>query len=355
YNIDFYKILKEAWNLNSYGNISFILIGFPIPKIYGDENFEIHWQPLIFNNLTYYRKNNNLYNIKSRQQDKIWKKLNKEYCFKPNNQLPWGKSINLTHERLYSRGNLSDSLQNKNISLFGCGALGSIIAELLVRGGINNFSLFDYDIIQFGNLCRHTLDGRNLTYNKAESLSEKLVTVNPLVKINAYPNKIPINLKKWNNIKEIMEKLDIIIDCTTSDEAFEWLNNYAITKNKKMISIFFSFHAELLTLIISGSNISCSFIYNDLRNCIKKENPTFAKKYFYQPTKEEQIIEGAGCCFPSFPALNSHIYMLASTTVSIINSYINYKEGLALIIQRNSFNTKIYPNSLIETIWMKKY
>ena len=48
HDLDFYAILKEAWNHKHSHQFGMLLIGFPIPQIVGEAPTEIHWQPLIF-------------------------------------------------------------------------------------------------------------------------------------------------------------------------------------------------------------------------------------------------------------------------------------------------------------------
>ena len=189
--LDFYTLLKETWNLKNSYKFGILLIGFPIPEKVGAPFTEIHWQPLLFQNLNGFRSQKPKPRLKgpARKPRQIWQKLKENGCFSPSQQLPWGKVENVARARLYARGAYPSKVQATPIAVFGCGALGSSIAELLARGGVHQMSLVDSDTIKFGNLCRHTLEGSSVGVNKAQALTERLLRANPLSKIKGYSEK----------------------------------------------------------------------------------------------------------------------------------------------------------------------
>lgn len=358
HDLYFHDILKRVWKAeNNSIEQGLILVGFPIPEVVGGNAQELHWQPLLFDNLKADRKKVSG-NKKSRKPRNIWSALIKDGRFSFSNELPWAKAANITKNRLYSRGSYTTAICDAHVAIFGCGALGSSIAELLVRGGVKKMDLFDYDIVQFGNLCRHTLDGSHVGWSKAESLGTKLSSINLLSIINGYMQSVPLTSKTPEKIHQAVKKTDILIDCTTSEFAFEWLNNYAVEQNKILISTFFDFYAKHLTLCISGKENSCEVIYRELLRLINNnELPVSPEEYFYKPTKAEEVIEGAGCWHATFPALNNHIQMLAASAVDLINAHFQQGggKGLAVVIKRNLINeatTSVLP---LITLWKKEY
>ena len=364
-DLDFYAILEEAWNHKHSHQFGILLIGFPIPKIVGQPPTEIHWQPLLFKNVNQYLKEFSIPGAKQRPKGqsqtprKIWGRLINNGNFSASKQLPWGIVENVAHGRLYARGAHPPKVQSTSIAFFGCGALGSSIAELLARGGVNQLSLFDPDLTNFGNLCRHTLDGSSVSVNKAKALAARLSRANPLATIKGYPVRIPLNSRSDEAIHRMLAEADVFVDCTTSEAAFDWLNQYAVENNKRLISLFFSFHAELLTICISGDSTSCGDIFKDLTCSIENEKtPLDSEVYFRDPPKGEQIIEGAGCWHPTFPARNAHVQILAAHAVDILSNSIDSKQkiGLAAIVKRQSgAQNGVQPGPLVEVLWAKEY
>ena len=360
--IDFYSILKSAWCFGNSCKTGILLIGFPIPKTIGQLPDEIHWQPILFSNYDAVKGHpkKRKRNAASNKREQIWERLKGNECFSASQQLPWGKIENVARDRLYARGAYPSKVQTTSIAVFGCGALGGFIAELLARGGVHQMSLVDSDTIKFGNLCRHTLDGSSVGLNKARSLAETLSRANPVSNIKGYSASVPLDSRSDQAIYQSIMDAEILIDCTTSEAAFQWLNQFAVENGKRLISLFFNFHAELLTLCISGESISCRDVFKKLcRSVEQNQTPLDSDVYFYHPSKDEQIIEGAGCWHPSFPALNAHVQILAAHAADIISHSIatNQETGIAAILKRNNFITQNgdQPTVCVEKIWGKEY
>ena len=294
----------------------------------------------------------------ARKSRQIWQRLKEKGSFSPHQQLPWGRVENVARERLYARGAHLSKVQSTPIAFFGCGALGSSVAELLARGGIKKLNLFDPDSINFGNLCRHTLDGSSVGLNKAVALAERLSRANPLSTIEGHAVGIPLDSRSDETIRHVLADADVFVDCTTSEAAFDWLNEYYVENGKRLISLFFNLHAELLTICISGESTSCREIFDDLRDSVKKkQTPLDPSVYFHEPSKEEEIIEGAGCWHPTFPVLNAHVQILAAHAVDVIIHFIESKQkiGLAAIIKRQTVTQNgVQPGPLVEVVWGKR-
>lgn len=77
-------------------------------------------------------------------------------------------------------------LRASRVLLVGCGALGSTVAELLVRGGIGNLRIVDRDLVELTNLQRQLLfserDAREET-PKAVAAARRLAEINSDVRV----------------------------------------------------------------------------------------------------------------------------------------------------------------------------
>ena len=359
--VNFYQILKSAWSINNACKLGILLVGFPIPKIVGQEPIEIHWQSLLIQNYGESKKQP-MKRSKHRQpskKERIWQKLIENGDFSPSTQLQWGYVENVARERMYIRGGHPSEVQSTSIAFFGCGALGSFVSELLARGGVKQLNLFDPDFLKFGNLCRHTLDGSSVGFNKAKELAAMLSRANPTSKINGHAIRIPLNPRSDENIYQVLANADLLINCTTSDAAFDWLNEYAVENDKRLISIFFNLRAELLTICISGELVSCRKIFDDLKNSVKNNLTSVDPDvYFHEPSKDDEIFEGPGCWHPTFPALNTHVQILAAHAVDIISYSINskHKNGLAAIVEREPvWHNGTRQETLVKLAWTKEY
>ncbi|HPV81482.1 MAG TPA: ThiF family adenylyltransferase [Nitrospira sp.] len=65
-------------------------------------------------------------------------------------------------------------LMDKSVALVGCGSLGSFMADLLVRSGVQRMLLVDKESLESANLARHILDATGLFLPKASQLCSRL-------------------------------------------------------------------------------------------------------------------------------------------------------------------------------------
>lgn len=89
---------------------------------------------------------------------------------------------------IHSRNLAFPDLSNKRITLVGCGAIGSHLAEALVRlgagrGSRGHLRLIDPDAMEGGNLGRHALGYPSLTKRKATAMADELKRLFPLTNV----------------------------------------------------------------------------------------------------------------------------------------------------------------------------
>lgn len=77
-------------------------------------------------------------------------------------------------------------LASKKLLIAGAG-IGSFIAELAVRTGIQNITIADGDIVSESNLNRQNYLGVQVGMNKVESLKSRLLAINPKLNLTIIP------------------------------------------------------------------------------------------------------------------------------------------------------------------------
>ncbi|MDQ6523993.1 ThiF family adenylyltransferase [Nocardioides sp. LHD-245] len=70
---------------------------------------------------------------------------------------------------------------SKRVAILGCGSVGSCIAELLVRGGVEEFVLVDPDDVSTANLSRGIYVAGDVGRPKVEALAARLTAIAPHV------------------------------------------------------------------------------------------------------------------------------------------------------------------------------
>lgn len=117
-------------------------------------------------------------------------------------------------------------LNKSKVVLIGCGALGTVLANTLVRAGVGYLRICDRDFIEYDNLQRQILfDEDDIAANlpKAQAAADKLARINSQVTI--VPEVTDVNP---NNIEHLSEGMDLILDGTDNFETRFLINDYAV-------------------------------------------------------------------------------------------------------------------------------
>lgn len=75
-------------------------------------------------------------------------------------------------------GVLAPELRESRVAVVGAGALGSFIADMLVRSGVRHLTLIDDDVVMPGNLVRHLVGPDAVGLSKVEAVKQHLVRHN---------------------------------------------------------------------------------------------------------------------------------------------------------------------------------
>lgn len=120
-------------------------------------------------------------------------------------------------------------LMASRVTLCGCGALGTVLANHLVRGGVGFVRIIDRDFIEPSNLQRQVLfDEADVAANlpKAVAAANKLRAVNSHVEIESVVADID-----RTNIEELCRDTDLILDGTDNFETRYLINDFALSNN----------------------------------------------------------------------------------------------------------------------------
>jgi molybdopterin/thiamine biosynthesis adenylyltransferase len=119
------------------------------------------------------------------------------------------------------------------VTICGCGALGTVLANHLVRAGVGFVRVVDRDFIETHNLQRQILfDERDVADNlpKAEAAARKLRAINSQVTIEPVVTDID-----YTNIVDLVSDADLILDGTDNFETRYLINDAAVKLGKPWI------------------------------------------------------------------------------------------------------------------------
>lgn len=126
-----------------------------------------------------------------------------------------------------------DKISNLNILVIGLGGVGGYVVESLVRSGVNNLTLVDFDKIDITNINRQIIATYDSIGNlKTEEFKKRISLINRNCNV-----KMVSSFIGENNIDLLFtEKYDYIVDCCDSVKTKELIIKYCKEKNIKSIT-----------------------------------------------------------------------------------------------------------------------
>jgi len=102
------------------------------------------------------------------------------------------------------------AFQGKDVHVWGCGGLGSWIAEFVVRAGAAKISLCDPGSVSSGLLVRQDFIEADVGQGKAEALARRLRQISDRVDVTVVPGALP------HTLDTVLDGTDVVIDATIS-------------------------------------------------------------------------------------------------------------------------------------------
>ena len=260
----------------------------------------------------------------------------------------------ITKEMYFGRGAFSQLLNSKKIAIVGLGAIGSMVASSLAHCGASKIGLWDFDIVEPGNICRSSYTLGNIGESKVRALASVIKSINPFIKdlsihgywcsdganynefigASFYAN---VNYKSQEEAIKELDGYDLILDCTGSNEMLHFLS-YAAS-NREIISMCITNHANNLLCISS-----------------KDGNPFEQRKIYLSRIEQDTknfYVEGEGCYSPTFLANNCDIASLVNLALRDLN--LNMDKGQLMHSTIYSYSDRGIVSDRISTYQLDGY
>jgi hypothetical protein len=283
-----------------------LMLGYPIPRRVGEDACEVHWDALLLPSLKGAAGQPRGFRPKERR----WWHLSGSFA--NSTALEYLFADNWSGDRLQARGRLPPALCDCNIAVFGVGALGAVLSELLVRAGVKKIALFDDDILESGNVCRHVATLADVGESKVSVVAQRLRQISPTIRVAEKNEKLPSDTKA---IEARLDKYDIIIDCTSSDVALSTLERawWSIPRTFASFSMGFG-GKRLFSFGVSGNRFPHADFAKSVRPWLEHESKAWADS--------DEVHEGAGCWSPLFPARHDDVVLAAAFCVKELETLL---------------------------------
>lgn len=122
-----------------------------------------------------------------------------------------------------------EKLKNAKVAVVGLGGVGGICAVSLVRSGVGNIILCDYDVVQESNINRQYIANTNtIGLYKTDVLEQMLLEINPVLHVTKINEKVSNTLFNYEP--------DYIIDAIDDIPSKKYLINECLQRNITFIS-----------------------------------------------------------------------------------------------------------------------
>lgn len=102
--------------------------------------------------------------------------------------------------------------RDKRIAIWGCGAIGTHVAESVVRAGAKRVQLVDNQRVAPGLLVRQGFEDADIGRCKTDALADRLRRIEPDLEIEKLSENLIQRISEANAISDV----DLVIDCTAS-------------------------------------------------------------------------------------------------------------------------------------------
>ena len=303
--VDLDSLLKPICGDFRDGKRHVLLVGFPIPAKVQEPDVQVHWLALLLPPLTSrsvpgFRPNESGYWSHDRSR-----------LFGDNMPLEWIETQNWHQDEISGRGRMSQSVRSKSVLIIGGGAVGSALAEILVRSGVQDVVIMDPDHLKVGNLVRHTLGVSHLEKPKASNLANRLNDASVHAVVTPIDAAFPPTDRE--DINRVLDA-DVVIDCTADDSVAEHMRRFPWDGSVTFVSVSVGLKARRMFIYVAHGDTFPSDDFADrLDPWLRSEIDGYG---------EALPRDGTGCWHALMPARIDDIWMMTGSVAKVIESAI---------------------------------
>lgn len=176
-------------------------------------------------------------------------------------------------------------IQKTRIGLAGAGGLGSNCAQFLVRSGFCNFTLVDYDRVEFSNLNRQFFFLDQVGKPKVEALQENLLQINP--DLNIRVNQVKI---ESSNVAHLFTDCDVVIEALDNPEYKRLVVETYLNSQKLLVAVSGLAGWGTSEQIKIRKLKEHFYLVGDLVSGVSKEQPPVAPGVVVAAAKQADIV-----------------------------------------------------------------
>ena len=213
-------------------------------------------------------------------------------------------------------GSALEVFRGKCVSIWGCGALGGWIAEMLARGGVARLILYDKGVVAPGIWVRQPYTDAEISCPKAQLLRDRLLTIRPDLDVVVRTEDV---LSSALASDDWSDSADVVIDATASQAVATMLERVRRLRPKPttLVSMLVGHRAERSIVAIAhpqASGAPADVMRRAKLGCAaRRELRGFLDEFWPDPPREDAFQPEPGCSDATFRGSGAEVVALAAS------------------------------------------
>ena len=219
-----------------------------------------------------------------------------------------------------------NGFQGKTVHIWGCGGLGSWIAEFIARAGAATITVCDPGIITGGLLVRQNYIEDDIGHTKAEALATRLGAIRDDLTVTVAEGNVPDDPASFL-------AADLILDATVSNSITTYLDALRRAERKAVDrpgrhrrQLRDARHRQHLR---AGRTFTPSEIDDQAGRSVLADGGLELYHSLWQEAADgDELIPTRGCSVPTFHGSAADLAAVAATLVSLIGAHLQQAEAV---------------------------
>lgn len=214
-----------------------------------------------------------------------------------------------------------NGFRGKTVHIWGCGGLGSWIAEFIARAGASYITLCDPGVIKGGLLVRQNYVEDDIGHFKAAALARRLIAIRDDLSVDVADGMVP------DNTGNVLAS-DLILDATVSIRVTQYLDALAISNHRRALIAQVATDAKsgtlgILHICAPGSDVNATEIDQHTGNLVTKDGELeLYHRLWQEPLDGHELIPTRGCSVPTFHGSSADVAAVAATLVTLLGTHL---------------------------------
>ncbi len=216
-----------------------------------------------------------------------------------------------------------NGFQGKHVHVWGCGGIGSWVAEFIARAGATHITLCDPGTITGGLLVRQNYIEDDIGDTKADALARRIRSIRDDLTVEIADGMLP------NDPEDIFATADIVIDATVSIAIGQCLDALAVAPNRKALLAQTATDTKSGTLgiltILAPNDPTTLTELDQSAGTYVTGSPELELYHplWQEPLSGHELIPTRGCSVPTFHGSAADLAAVAASLVTLLGLHLS--------------------------------